>query len=55
MTVDPSPATPPAAAGEDLASELLSAHRKLLDGIGEKTHLTGLLQQFCVTLDEEIR
>ena len=34
--------------------ELLNAHRLLLDGIGEKTHLSGLLQQFCKTLDEAI-
>ena len=54
MTVDSSPATPPTQADDDLASELLSAHRRLLDGIGEKTHLTGLLQQFCTTLDEAI-
>ncbi|MFQ5350340.1 MAG: putative bifunctional diguanylate cyclase/phosphodiesterase, partial [Thermoanaerobaculia bacterium] len=54
MTVDPSPAAPPPGAGDDLASELLSAHRRLLDGIGEKTHLSGLLQQFCTTLDESI-
>jgi diguanylate cyclase (GGDEF)-like protein len=54
MTVDSSPAIPPPAADDDLASELLSAHRRLLDGIGEKTHLTSLLQQFCTTLDEEI-
>ncbi len=53
MTVDSSPANPPAA-DDDLASELLSAHRQLLDGIGEKTHLSGLLQQFCATLDEAI-
>ncbi len=54
MTVDSSPATPPPTADDDLASELLSAHRRLLDNIGEKTHLSGLLQQFCVTLDEAI-
>ena len=54
MTVDSSSAAPPVAAGDDLASELLSAHRRLLDGIGEKTHLSGLLQQFCTTLDEAI-
>jgi diguanylate cyclase (GGDEF)-like protein len=54
MTVDSSPATPPTKADDDLASELLSAHRRLLDSIGEKTHLRGLLQQFCTTLDEAI-
>jgi diguanylate cyclase (GGDEF)-like protein len=54
MTVDSSPATPSPAADGDLASELLSAHRGLLDCVGEKTHLSGLLQQFCVTLDKAI-
>ena len=54
MSVDSSPASPPPAAGDDLASQLLSAHRRLLDGIGEQTHLSGLLQQFCTTLDEAI-
>ena len=54
MTVDSSPAAPTPVAGDDLASELLSAHRHLLDGIGEKTHLSGLLQRFCATLDEAI-
>ncbi len=54
MTIDSSITPPPAAASEDLASELLSAHRRLLDGIGEKTHLSALLQQFCTTLDEAI-
>ena len=54
MTVDSSPRTPPSAADDDLASELLSAHRRLLDSIGEKTPLSGLLQQFCATLDEAI-
>ncbi len=54
MTVDPSPAVPPKSAATDLAGELLSAHRLLLDSIGEKTHLSGLLHQFCTTLDEAI-
>ena len=54
MTVNSSPASPPPTAGDDLASELLSAHRQLLDSIGEKTHLSGLLQQFCGTLDNAI-
>ena len=54
MTVDSSPAIPPTSADDDLAGQLLSAHRRLLDGIGESTHLTGLLQQFCATLDEAI-
>ena len=54
MTVDSSPANPPPDANNDLASKLLSAHRRLLDSIGEKTHLGGLLQQFCATLDEAI-
>ena len=54
MTVDSSPADPPPDTNNDLTSKLLSAHRRLLDSIGEKTHLGGLLQQFCATLDEAI-
>ncbi len=53
MTVDSS-STPPSAAADDLASNLLSAHRRLLDSVTEKTPLSGLLQQFCTTLDEAI-
>ncbi len=50
MPVDSTP-TPPAVEPGELATQLLSAHRELLDGLGEGDHLGSRLERFCQTLD----